>query len=92
MPERTVEVVPEEGLHARPASLFVEMVNDHDATVMIGPEGAADDDLVNASSMLAVTGLGVAGGEKLRIVADGADAEDVLDALEELLSTPEDEL
>ncbi len=42
--------------------------------------------------MLGVTGLGIAGGEKLRIVAEGADAEAVLDALEELLSTPEDEL
>ncbi|GAA0306506.1 HPr family phosphocarrier protein [Halarchaeum salinum] len=92
MPERVITVVPEEGLHARPASLFVETVNEYDAEVTIGPEGAADDDLVNASSMLAVTGLGVAGGEKLRVVAEGSDAEDVLDALEELLSTPEDEL
>jgi len=92
MPERVVEVVPEEGLHARPASLFVETANEYDAEVSVGPEGTADDDLVSASSMLAVTGLGVAGGEKLRIVAEGADAAAALDALEELLSTPEDEL
>lgn len=92
MAERTVEVVPEEGLHARPASLFVETVNEHDAEVRVGPEGADDDDLVSAASMLGVTGLGVAGGEKVRIVAEGDDAETVLDALEELLSTPEDEL
>lgn len=89
MPERVVTVVPEDGLHARPASLFVETANDHDATVRIG---RVDGDVVNASSMLAVTGLGVAAGDEVRIVAEGDDAEAALDALEGILSTPEDEL
>lgn len=89
MPERVVTVVPEDGLHARPASLFVETANEYDATVEVGP---ADGELVNASSMLAVTGLGVAAGDEVRITAEGDDAEDALDALEEILTTPEDEL
>ncbi|SFR41535.1 phosphocarrier protein HPr [Halogeometricum limi] len=89
MPERVVEVVPEDGLHARPASKFVETANEYDSEVKVGPE---DGDLVNAASMLAVTGLGVSGGEKVRISAEGDDAEAALDALEEVLSTPEDEL
>jgi phosphocarrier protein len=42
--------------------------------------------------MLAVTGLGVSGGENVRLSAEGDDAEEALDALEEVLSTPEDEL
>lgn len=89
--ERIVTVVPEAGLHARPASKFVEAANEHDADVRVGPEDASDDDLVNAGSMLSVTGLGVAGGERVRIVAEGADAEAALDALEAVLSTPEGE-
>ncbi|TVT94801.1 HPr family phosphocarrier protein, partial [Haloferax volcanii] len=53
--ERTVTVVPEDGLHARPASQFVETANEFDADVQLGR--ADEDDLVPAASMLAVTGL-----------------------------------
>ena len=47
---------------------------------------------VSADSMLGVTGLGVRGGEDVRLVATGPDAEAALDALEAILTTPEDEL
>ena len=87
--ERTVEIVPEAGLHARPAALFVEAVNDHGAEVEAGPP---DGDLVPAQSMIAVTSLGVGQGDKLRLVADGPETEAVLDELEQILTTPEDEL
>ena len=84
--ERTVTVVPEAGLHARPASKFVETVNEYDAEVQIG---TGDDNLAPAGSMLTVTGLGVKSGEKVRLVAEGDDAEAALDALEAVLTTPE---
>jgi len=86
--ERVVTVVPEAGLHARPASAFVETVNRYDAEVEIGAE---DGDLAPAGSMLTVTGLGVKSGERVRLVADGEDDEAALDALEAVLSTPEGE-
>ena len=84
--ERVVTVVPEAGLHARPASAFVETVNEYDADVRIAAEGG---DLAPAGSMLTVTGLGVKSGERVRLVADGEDDEAALDALEAVLSTPE---
>lgn len=87
--ERTVEIVPEAGLHARPAALFVQTVNDHEADVVAGPP---DGDLVPARSMIAVTSLGVGQGDELRLVADGPDADAVLDGLERILTTPEDDL
>ncbi|PSQ28476.1 HPr family phosphocarrier protein [Halobacteriales archaeon QS_9_68_17] len=87
--ERTVTVVPEDGLHARPAALFVERANEHDAEVEVGP---VDGDLVSAGSMIAVTSLGVAEGDDVRLVAEGDDATAALDALEAVLTTPEDEL
>ncbi|ELZ98922.1 phosphocarrier protein Hpr [Haloferax mucosum ATCC BAA-1512] len=85
--ERTVTVVPEDGLHARPASQFVETATEFDADVRLGRADA--DDLAPAASMLAVTGLGVSHGESVRLVAEGDDAEAALDALEAILSTPE---
>ncbi|PSP31330.1 HPr family phosphocarrier protein [Halobacteriales archaeon QH_10_67_22] len=88
--ERTVEVVPEAGLHARPASKFVQTANTFDAEVTVGRAG--DEKLVAGNSMLSVTGLNVEHGESVRIVAEGPDAAAALDALAELLSTPvEDE-
>jgi phosphocarrier protein len=86
--ERTVTVVPEAGLHARPASTFVETVNEYDAAVRIGTPDD-DADLAPAGSMLVVTGLGVKSGEDVHLVADGEDAAEALDALEAVLSTPE---
>jgi phosphocarrier protein len=87
--ERTVTVVPADGLHARPAALFVEEANEHDAEVEVGP---VDGDLVSAGSMIAVTSLGVAEGDDVRLVAEGDDATAALDALEAVLTTPEDEI
>lgn len=90
--ERVVDIVPEEGLHARPASIFVETANQYDAETLVGPADADEADLVPASSMLAVTGLGVGGGDRVRLVAEGPDAEVALDALVEVLTTPEADL
>ena len=84
--EREVEIVPDAGLHARPASRFVQTATEYDATVTVG---VADDEPVPADSMLAVTGLGAKHGDVVRLVAEGDDAEAALDALETVLSTPE---
>ena len=88
-PETTVEIVPEAGLHARPAAKFVEAVQEYDADVEIGPP---DGDLVPAASMIAITSLGVGQGDELRIIAEGSDAEAALDELADILTTPEAEL
>jgi phosphocarrier protein len=85
MTERVVTVVPEAGLHARPASRFVRTASEFDADVRIAP---IEGDPVNARSMLAVTGLGVTTGEDVRLLADGEDDKAALDALEAVLSTP----
>ena len=85
--ERIVQVVPDAGLHARPAAEFVKTANEFDCDLTIGPEDGETE--VNARSTIAVTGLSVESGDSVRIVADGDDAEAALDALEDVLSTPE---
>ena len=89
MPERIVTVVPEDGLHARPGATFVETAADSHADVRVGHTGG---DLVNAASMLAVTGLGVECDDEVRVVAEGDGAAATLDELERILTTPEDDL
>ncbi|WP_435346997.1 HPr family phosphocarrier protein [Haloarchaeobius sp. HRN-SO-5] len=88
MSERVVTVVPEDGLHARPAAKFVEAANEYEAETTVAP---VDGDPVDARSMLAVTSLGVACGDDVRLTAEGEDALDALDALEAVLTTPEAE-
>jgi phosphocarrier protein len=86
--ERTVTVVPEDGLHARPASKFVETVNQYDSEIMVS-KADGDKDPVNAKSILAVTGLGVKSGEQIVISAEGDDEAEAMDALETVITTPE---
>jgi phosphocarrier protein len=86
--ERKVTIVPEAGLHARPASKFVETANQFDCEIQIAADG---EDPVDARSMLGVTSIGAEHGDEIRLIADGDDAEAALDALEDVLSTPEDE-
>jgi phosphocarrier protein len=86
--ERIVEVVPDAGLHARPAAAFVRTANEFDADLSVGRPG---EEAVGANSMLAVTGLNVRNGEAVRIVAEGDDAAEALDALEAVLTTPVDD-
>lgn len=83
--ERIVTVVPEAGLHARPASQLVRAANGFDAEVTLE---AIDSDTgpASAASMLSVTGLNVKQGERVRIVAEGPDAEAALDAVEAILT------
>jgi phosphocarrier protein len=85
--ERIVTVMPEAGLHARPAAEFVRTANEFECDLRVAPlEG---DRVANARSTIAVTGLGVESGEQIRLTAEGEDAAAALDALEGVLSTPE---
>ena len=86
MPERRVVVAMPQGLHARPAALFVKLAGDQPATVTISKDGA---DPVAANSILAVMTLGADAGDQVVLSADGEGAEASLDALEQFLTTPE---
>lgn len=86
--ERTVTVVPEAGLHARPAAEFVKTATEFECDLTVAPVDGGRE--VNARSTIAVTGLGVESGDQVRLVADGEDARAALDALEGVLSTPGD--
>ena len=83
MAQRTVSIASSVGLHARPAALFVEAVNETGLDVEIGRPG---DDAVDASSILGVMALGAKHGEEVVLTADGDGAEEALDGLVALLS------
>ncbi|WP_409348446.1 HPr family phosphocarrier protein [Natronorarus salvus] len=82
---RSVEVVPENGLHARPAATFVRTANEFSSDVTVAPDGGES---VDATSMIAVTALGVGHGERVTITADGEDEAAAIDALLAVLAEP----
>lgn len=63
------------GLHARPAADLARELTGLDATVLLAGEDRA---WVDAASVVAVIGLGLRGGDKVHLAAEGADAADAL--------------
>ncbi|WP_433328745.1 HPr family phosphocarrier protein [Spirillospora sp. CA-294931] len=86
MTERNVRIESKVGLHARPAALFVQTAAKAPMDVTVSKRGKSP---VNAKSILAVLGLDARHGEDITITAEGDGAEELLDTLEALLSTPE---
>lgn len=71
------------GLHARPATFFIQKANEFKSTVWVEKE----DRRVNAKSLLGVLSLGIVGGTTIRIIVDGPDEETALDALVSLVES-----
>jgi len=90
MVERRVNVGWAEGLHARPASIFVRAATAAGVPVTIAK--ASDGNPVNAASMLAVLGLGARGGEEIVLASNAEGAEIALDRLAKLVAEGLDEL
>ena len=85
--ERTVTVVPEDGLHARPATTFVEAASSFDADITVeAVDGCRPP--VAADSMLGVTGLGARRGDQVTLTAEGPEADAAIETLAEIISTP----
>ena len=83
MPEPMVTVASSVGLHARPATIFVQAAAKQPVTVTIAkPRG----DPVDARSVLFVLSLDVRGGQDVVLSAEGDGADAALDELTELLS------
>ena len=71
------------GLHARPATFFIQKANEFKSTVWVEKE----ERRVNAKSLLGVLSLGIVGGTEIRIIVDGSDEEAALAALVELVES-----
>ncbi|MFI9626254.1 HPr family phosphocarrier protein [Streptomyces sp. NPDC052042] len=89
MAERRVNVGWAEGLHARPASIFVRAATASGIPLTVSK---ADGTPVNAASMLAVLGLGARGGEEIVLASEADGAEIALDRLARLVAEGLDEL
>ena len=71
------------GLHARPATFFIQKANEFKSSIWLEKE----ERRVNAKSLLGVLSLGIMGGTEIRIIAGGVDEEQAVNALVALVES-----
>ena len=80
---KEVTVQNQVGLHARPATFFIQKANEFKATIWVEKE----ERRVNAKSLLGVLSLGIIGGTTIKIIADGSDETDAVEGLVSLVES-----
>ena len=83
MIQREVTITNSSGLHARPATFFIQKANTYRSGVWV----VKDDRKVSAKSLLGVLSIGIAKGMTITLVADGDDEQNAIDGLVELIET-----
>ena len=81
MLSREVTINNQVGLHARPATFFIQKANEFKSNIWIEKE----DRKVNAKSLLGVLSLGIVKGTTVKLISDGSDEKDALNTLETLI-------
>lgn len=74
-----------QGLHARPAALFVQVANKFDARILV----RRDSEEVNGKSIMGILTLGAEKGSIIIIEADGSDAQQAVTELEKIVASEE---
>ena len=71
------------GLHARPATFFIQKANEFKSSIWVEKE----ERRVNAKSLLGVLSLGIVGGTTIKLMADGSDEEQAINSLVSLVES-----
>jgi len=79
---RKYVIVNQRGLHARASAKFVQLVDSFDAKVTVEKDGVS----VGGTSIMGLMMLAASPGCSIQVTAEGADANELLDALEELIA------
>lgn len=80
---KDVTVENQVGLHARPATFFIQKANEFKSSIWVEKE----ERRVNAKSLLGVLSLGIMGGTDIRLIADGGDEAQAVEALVSLVKS-----
>ena len=80
---KDVTVQNQVGLHARPATFFIQKANEFKSSIWVEKE----ERRVNAKSLLGVLSLGIMGGTNIRVIAGGPDEEQAVDELVKLVES-----
>jgi len=79
--EKQVVVRKAHGLHARPATIFVQLANKFNSSVKVERDG----EIVDGKSIMAILSLGVNAGVEVKLITEGNDAKEAIDDLKGFL-------
>lgn len=88
MISRDIVINNTSGLHARPATFFIQKANTYPCSIWV----EKDERKVNAKSLLGVLSLGIARGMTIKLIADGQGAEEALNGLSDLINSGFEEI
>lgn len=80
---KRVTITNQVGLHARPATFFIQKANEFKCSIYV----EKNDRRVNAKSLLGVLSMGITRGTEIDIIADGTDEQQAVDTLAELVNS-----
>ena len=80
---KDVTVENQVGLHARPATFFIQKANEFKSSIWVEKE----ERRVHAKSLLGVLSLGIVSGTSIRIIADGSDEKNAVESLVKLVES-----
>ncbi|WP_446010282.1 HPr family phosphocarrier protein [Candidatus Electrothrix sp.] len=73
------------GLHCRVAERLIKIIDEHEASVQIIDQGQR----IDCDSILELLSLGLVQGSRIQFTAQGTDAEQIIAAVDQVLSTPD---
>ena len=83
MVSKEVVINNQVGLHARPATFFIQKANEFKSSIWV----EKDERHVNAKSLLGVLSLGIVKGTTINLIADGPDQDEAIDTLSALIDS-----
>jgi len=87
MTTKNIEISNTVGLHARPATYFIQKANSYRSSIWV----ENSDRRANAKSLLGILSLGISKGDIITILADGVDEAEAVDGLVALIVAGFDE-
>jgi phosphocarrier protein len=83
--EKDIIILNAQGLHARPAAVFVQIAQKYNSEITVSKDG----EKVNGKSIMGILMLGAQKGSTIKLIVEGDDADKALQDLEEFLKKDE---
>lgn len=81
--KKEIEIINELGLHARPAAMFVKLANEFSCEITV----EKGQEQVNGKSIMGIMMLAAGKGSKIRVTAEGPDAQEAIIEIEKLIQS-----
>ncbi|MCB5724316.1 HPr family phosphocarrier protein [Mitsuokella jalaludinii] len=83
MTQKTITIENKTGIHARPASIFVQTATKFKSKIQLQAKGKT----IDAKSILMIMSMGLVKGTEVTIIADGPDEAEAVKALKDLIDS-----